>query len=130
LRPEFFDVLVELGADAGLPIRLPSTAEERRVTFSLRGLAASEGVLHPDEVVGISSRSHLLDTLATVSAGVTEVVLRPGLDTPELRAYAADWPAQVDAGAALAGDAEIRERLSQVRAVAYGELRELQRRLD
>lgn len=129
LRPEFFDVLVELAADAGLPIRLPSTSDERRVTFPLRGLAEAEGVLHPDEVVLVADRAQLLDTLERLGEGVTEVVLRPASDTAELRAYASDWPAQVDAAAALAGDAELRERLGQLHTLGYRELRTRQQAL-
>src|SRR5215213_979273 len=51
LRPEFFDVLLELALEAELPIRIPPAASERLVGFPLRQLAADEGVIHPDHVV-------------------------------------------------------------------------------
>jgi predicted glycoside hydrolase/deacetylase ChbG (UPF0249 family) len=43
LRPEFFDVYLELAVDFGLPIRLSGSSSERVVGFPFRDLAADEG---------------------------------------------------------------------------------------
>ena len=48
LRPEFFDVYLDLAVEFRLPIRLPSTVSERDAGFPFRHLAADEGVLFPD----------------------------------------------------------------------------------
>ena len=48
LRPEFFDIYLELAVEFALPIRLPSTISEERAGFPFRRLAAEEGVVFPD----------------------------------------------------------------------------------
>ena len=48
LRPEFFDVYLELAIDFRLPIRLGGASTERTVGFPFRHLAAEEGVVFPD----------------------------------------------------------------------------------
>jgi chitin disaccharide deacetylase len=55
MRPEFFDVYLDLAVEFRLPIRLPGRCgSERAAGFPLRRLAADEGILFPDhlEVVG------------------------------------------------------------------------------
>src|SRR6185437_13718217 len=49
LRPEFFDVYLELAVDFGLPLRLSGSSTERVVGFPFRQLAAEEGVLFRSE---------------------------------------------------------------------------------
>ena len=48
LRPEFFDVYLDLAVEFRLPIRLPSTITAEQAGFPFRRLAAEEGVLFPD----------------------------------------------------------------------------------
>ncbi len=48
LRPEFFDVYLELAYEYKLPIRLPSTISAEQAGFPFRKLAAEEGVIFPD----------------------------------------------------------------------------------
>ena len=48
LKPEFFDVYLDLAERYRLPIRLPAAAEERRIGFPFRALATERGVLAPD----------------------------------------------------------------------------------
>jgi chitin disaccharide deacetylase len=48
LRPEFFDVYLELAVDYRLPIRLPSTVSAEQAGFPFRRLAEEEGVVFPD----------------------------------------------------------------------------------
>ena len=49
LRPEFFDVYLELAVDFGLPLRLGDGIDERVAGFPFRRLAAEEGVVFPDQ---------------------------------------------------------------------------------
>ena len=48
LRPEFFDVYLELAVEFRLPIRLPSTISADQAGFPFRQLADEEGVVFPD----------------------------------------------------------------------------------
>ena len=99
MRPEFFDIYLELAIDFRLPIRLSAASTEDDIGFPFRSLAAEEGVLFPDHFVaarGQSSRAVIERALADLRPGVTEVFVRPAIDTPELRALAPDWPSRVD----------------------------------
>ena len=48
LRPEFFDVYLDMAVEFALPIRLPSTITAEQAGFPFRRLAAEEGVVFPD----------------------------------------------------------------------------------
>lgn len=100
LRPEFFDVALELAIEFQLPLRLPSPEQQRNAGFPFRELAAEQGVLSPDRLArvarGQSARAALDRFFWTLPAGVTEVVLRPARDSAELRAVMPDWPARVE----------------------------------
>ena len=99
LRPEFFDIYLELAIDFGLPLRLSGASTERTIGFPFRRLAAEEGVVFADHflhVQGVGSRAAITAILPQLRAGVTEVYVHPAVDTPELRALAPDWAPRVD----------------------------------
>ena len=133
-RPEFFDVALELAVDFGLPLRLPAASAEHQWGFPFRALAASEGVVSPDYLIrvghGKSTRGALDQLLTDLRPGVTEIVLRPATDTPELRAVAPDWPARVaDHDVAMTADSlRVLAGRSGVQLIGYRALRDLQRR--
>lgn len=133
LRPEFFDVYLELAVDFGLPLRLSGSSSERLVGFPFRQLAADEGVVFPDHFVtvnnGVGSRRAVEKVLFDLRPGVTEVYLHPAADTPELRALAPDWANRVDDLHLLVHDTALRARVdrSGVKLIGFRELRELQR---
>ncbi|MGH9093573.1 MAG: ChbG/HpnK family deacetylase [Acidimicrobiales bacterium] len=133
LRPEFFDVALELAVEFRLPLRLPPAATERQAGFPFRDLAAEEGVLIPDHVVRVSrtgsARRAVDDLLADLRPGVTDLVLRPATDTAELRAVAPDWPARVDDEDVAVRDDALRAlaRRVGVTLIGYRALRDLQR---
>src|SRR4029077_7951619 len=59
LRPEFFDVYLDLAVDFQLPLRLSGASSDRAIGFPFRRLAAEQGVLFPDsfiQVRGVGSR--------------------------------------------------------------------------
>ncbi len=132
-RPEFFDVALELAAEFRLPLRLPGADGERRVGFPYRSLAADAGVTCPDGLVrsprGRGGRRALEHLLTELPPGVTEVVLRPAMDTAELRAVAPDWPARVDDHdvAVAAGTLPALAQRAGVVLIGYRQLRDLQR---
>jgi len=100
LRPEFFDVYLDMAVDFGLPIRLPSAYTERDVGFPFRHLAAEEGVLFPDHfrpARQAGSRTRVVDAVEHLEPGVTELHVQPAIDSPEVRAMCPDsWTAWVD----------------------------------
>jgi predicted glycoside hydrolase/deacetylase ChbG (UPF0249 family) len=99
LRPEFFDVYLELAVDFSLPIRLSGASSEDHIGFPFRRLAAEEGVVFPDHLVvvnAVGSRRALERALLDLPPGVTEVDAHPAVDTAELRALSPDWSGRVD----------------------------------
>lgn len=132
LRPEFFDIYLELAVDFRLPIRLPSAISEERAGFRFRTLAAEEGVVFPDFFdhdwrAGSSVR--VFDTIAALRGGVTEIHVQPAKDTPEVRALAGDTAAAWVADLALVTGDELPHRLDEAGAILIGfrELREAMR---
>ncbi len=128
LRPEFFDIYVELATEFRLPIRLPSTISAEQAGFPFRKLASDAGIVFPDHFDHdwrAGSRERVTKALRNLQPGVTEVHVQPTIDTPEVRALtdlAERWiddhifvtadatlPALVDeAGAVLIGYRELR----------------------
>jgi hypothetical protein len=132
LRPEFFDVYLEMAVEFGLPVRLSGASSERAIGFPFRRLAEAEGVVFPDHLVhvrGVGSRAALERTVAELRPGVTEVYLHPAVDSPELRAYAPDWASRVDDLDLVTLDRTLADLVEACGAVliGYRTLRELQR---
>jgi predicted glycoside hydrolase/deacetylase ChbG (UPF0249 family) len=132
LKPEFFDVYLELAVEFGLPLRLSGASSERQVGFPFRRLAAEEGVLFPDHLVtvpGVGSRRSIDKVLRDLRPGVTEVYAHPAIDAPELRAFAPDWPGRVDDHTYVVHDGSVRTTIERcgVTLIGYRELRDAQR---
>jgi predicted glycoside hydrolase/deacetylase ChbG (UPF0249 family) len=131
LRPEFFDVYLDLAVDFRLPVRLPSTVGEREAGFPFRALAAEDGVLFPDHFDNAwraGSRERILREVAQLQPGVTELHVQPAIDTPEVRAISPDAEGWID-DLDLIMDPALREALDAAGAVriGYRELRDLMR---
>jgi predicted glycoside hydrolase/deacetylase ChbG (UPF0249 family) len=131
LRPEFFDVYLELATDFGLPLRMAGASAEARVGFPFRRLAADEGVVFTDHFVQapIGARRALERVFHDLRPGVTEMYLHPAVDTDELRASHPDWAGRVEDHHTLCHDAAFADLVGRAGAVriGYRELRELQR---
>lgn len=132
LRPEFFDIYLELAVDYRLPIRLSDPSTERTIGFPFRRLAAEEDVVFPDHLVqvpAVGSRRIVEKALFELQPGVTEMYLHPAADTPELRALTPDWANRVDDHHLVVHDAGFKALLDRSRATLIGfrELRELMR---
>jgi predicted glycoside hydrolase/deacetylase ChbG (UPF0249 family) len=133
LRPEFFDLYLELAVDYRLPIRLRGAEAETSVGFPFRRLATEEDVLFPDHfvaVTGSGSRRAIERALFELPPGVTELHAHPAADTPELRALAPDWPNRVDDLHVLVHDAAVQAMIkrSGARLVGYRALRDAMRK--
>lgn len=132
LRPEFFDILMELAVEFRLPVRLGPASTERLVGFPFHQLAAQEGVIVPDQFVSVpavGSRRMVERILADLAPGVTEIHVRPAIDTAELRAAVSDWPGRVDDLDLVSGHSSLRALAARAGAVfvGYRALRNLQR---
>jgi hypothetical protein len=132
LRPEFFDIYLELAVDFGLPLRLSGASSERVIGVPFRRLASEEGVVFPDRFIhlpGAGVRDAFEKVLSDLRPGVTEVLAHPAVDSDELRASSPDWPRRVDDHAVLTRDHAYRSLIERVGAVliGYRELRDLQR---
>lgn len=127
LRPEFFDAYLDVAVEFQLPIRLPSTVSAAEAGFPYRSLAADEGVLFPDffnHDWRAGSRQRVIDTIANLPSGVTELHLQPAADTPEVRALTDDAAGWVDDYQFLLGP-ELNGALAtaEVHLIGYRELR-------
>jgi predicted glycoside hydrolase/deacetylase ChbG (UPF0249 family) len=132
LRPEFFDVYLDLAVEFALPLRLSGRATEELIGFPFRSLAEQEGVISPDHLVvysGVGARRSFERLMGDLRPGVTEIFLHPATDHSELRSLAPDWARRVDDHHLLTRDSELRAmvRRSGVRLIGWRELRELQR---
>jgi chitin disaccharide deacetylase len=132
LRPEFFDIYLEMAVEFGLPLRLSGARSERSVGFPFRRLAAEEGVLFPDHLVYTpvgGGRRTIEKLLFELRPGVTEVFVHPAADTPELRALAPDWAARVDDHHYVTHDSALRPMIdrSGIILIGYRPLRDAQR---
>ena len=123
LRPEFFDVYLELAVEQQLPIRLPSTITADQAGFPFRRLAEEEGVVFPDHFDHdwrAGSRSRVFDAFANLQPGVTEIHVQPVIDSPEVRALTPDAAAFVDDYLLMTNDAELPAAISASGAVLIG----------
>ena len=122
LRPEFFDVYLELAVEFKLPIRLPSTISASAAGFPFRQLAADEGIVFPDHFDHdwrAGSRERVLSALGALKPGVTEIHVQPSIDTAEVRALgdvAIGWINDL----ALATSDELRDAVTTSGAVLIG----------
>jgi predicted glycoside hydrolase/deacetylase ChbG (UPF0249 family) len=123
LRPEFFDVYLELAVEFRLPIRLPSTISAEQAGFPFRRLASEEGVLTPDHFDHdwrAGSRERVYDAIRNLRSGVTEIHVQPAIDTPEVRAISDAAPLWIDDYELVTSDATLRTLLDQVGAIPVG----------
>ncbi len=132
LRPEFFDIYLELAVDFDLPLRLLGADAEPNVGFPVRKLAADEGVLFADRFATlppVGTRAAFLDLLSSLEPGITELTLHPAIDTPELRAIATDWQARVADEVLLVADRGLDQVIAKagVTLIGYRPLRDAMR---
>ena len=136
LRPEFFDIYLEMAVEFRLPIRLPSTISTEQAGFPFRRLAEDEGIVFPDHFDHdwrAGSRERVYEAVRNLQPGVTEIHVQPAIDTDEVRALAGDaadgWVDDLDL---VVNDGELRRLLRESGAVliGYRQLRDAQRAAD
>lgn len=132
LRPEFFDVYLELAYEFKLPIRLPSTITAEAAGFPFRQLAADEDVVFPDHFDHdwrTGSRERVFAAIANLQPGVTEIHVQPAIDTPEVRALGGVADGWIDDLELVTANQELRQAISDSGAIliGYRELRDAMR---
>jgi len=132
LRPEFFDVYLDLAVDFDLPLRLSGASTQELIGFPFRDLAEEEGIVAPDHLIyysGVGGRSAFEHLLEDPRPGVTEIFLHPATEHSELRALAPDWERRVDDHRLLTSH-ELRSAIERagIHLIGWRELRDLQRR--
>ncbi len=103
LRPEFFDIALDLAVEFQLPLELPDEAVLLRAGFRLRDLAEEDGIVFASRVLELdqelvlpstepsapfepaSAAEALRQFFRDFQPGVTVVRISPALDTPEHR---------------------------------------------
>ncbi len=88
-RPEFFDVVLDLCEEFALPLR-PSRRSDDELGYLQRELLAEQGVLFPDALIASKLEVSLEGIVDQLRPGVTELIVRPALESRELRALAID----------------------------------------
>ncbi|NGZ73933.1 polysaccharide deacetylase family protein [Saccharibacillus alkalitolerans] len=143
LRNVHHRLLIELGAEFGLPVRFSehpayASGDEARIA----ALARELGVLHPDRVIGLPfvygegedfdfARNNVSELLRNLEPGVTEMLLHPSADTEELRAITDSWPSRrFDYDLFLDPDIALLIEEENIELIGWRELRDLQRTLN
>jgi len=132
IRPEFFDAYLDMAIEFRLPLRMVGPGMEEYLGFPARDVAQEAGVVFTDELLWVprvGSRRMLEDHLGSLKPGVTEMLLHPAVDSPELRAIAPDWEARVDDHRIVCEEGFLRKAVEEagVTLVGYRALRELAR---
>lgn len=132
LRPEFFDIYLELAIEFRLPIRLPSTISSEQAGFPFRQLATAEGVIFPDHFDHdwrAGSRQRVYSSFKNLAPGVTEIHVQPAIDTPEVRALSTQASEWIDDFELVTSDQHLRNLIVESGAVliGYRELRSAMR---
>lgn len=123
LRPEFFDIYLDLAVEFGLPLRMAGASAHQAVGFPFRDVAAEDGVVFPDHLVvvaGVGSREAVESVVEDLRPGVTELYFHPAVDSAELRAIGTDADARIDDLAVLTGASEIKASLDSSGAKLIG----------
>jgi predicted glycoside hydrolase/deacetylase ChbG (UPF0249 family) len=130
--PQFFGVYLDLAVEFRLPVRLTGAGTDAAVESRLRGLAARARVAVPDHIVHLhqmGTRKVIERAFRELRPGVTEIYAHPAVDTPELRAFADDWPDRVSDHDLLTDGVTIPTLVERAGAtlIGYRPLRDLMR---
>jgi predicted glycoside hydrolase/deacetylase ChbG (UPF0249 family) len=128
----FYGIYLELAEEYRLPVRMAGRNAEPQLGFPIRGPADDRGLLYPDDFVfrwKDSTAELMKRRVPKLAPGITEFILHPVLDGPELRGYDRDAPqTRIDDHAcAIAPDIRALLEAEGVQTLSFRPLRELQR---
>ncbi|HUZ11755.1 MAG TPA: polysaccharide deacetylase family protein [Caulobacteraceae bacterium] len=132
IDPRYYEIYLQLGAQYRLPLRMAGARAEAQLGFPIRAPAARLGLVFPDDFVfrwGDSTAELMRRRLPNLASGVTEFIVHPVLDGPELRAYdLTEAQIRIDDHACAVSPAIAALIEAQgIRRISYRPLRELQR---
>lgn len=90
IEPRFYEIYLEMAQAFRLPVRMAGAGAERALGFAMRAPADALGLLYPDAFFfewGRSTAELMRTKLPALGPGVTEFIVHPVLDGPELRGY-------------------------------------------
>ncbi|HSC60458.1 MAG TPA: polysaccharide deacetylase family protein [Rhizomicrobium sp.] len=90
IDPAYYAIYLKLASDYRLPLRMVSARMDERLGFGCRAAADKAGVSYPDDFAfqwGEPTEKLLPLFLDKLEAGVSEFILHPVQDGPELRGY-------------------------------------------
>jgi chitin disaccharide deacetylase len=130
MRPEFFDIYLELAIDFALPLRLVDAHLEGLLGFPAAELARSAGAIFSDRSISLPAGAGQPEFEAMLDAlepGVTELHLRPAVDSSELRALTGDWEDRVADYELLCGSPNLLQGVEKagVTPIGFRPLRDL-----
>jgi hypothetical protein len=131
-EPRCYALYLELASEYRLPLRMAGKHAERALGFPVRAPAEARGIVHPDSFHfrWKSPTAELLkERVPAMAPGVTEFLIHPVLDGPELRGYDRD-AAQVrvdDHACALDPEIAALFEAERIERISFRPLRDLQR---
>ncbi|CAG4928199.1 MULTISPECIES: ChbG/HpnK family deacetylase [Acidithrix] len=137
LRPEFFDVLLDIAIEFKLPLRIPFESETIHLGFPAGALAADEGIVSPTHQVcnfdqdgnyqepGIDTFTKAISAL---TPGITEISFRPSAQGSELEALMGPQSSHYDSSRAFLTSKVALEIINdfKITPIGYRELKKVQ----
>ncbi|MDE2487021.1 MAG: polysaccharide deacetylase family protein [Alphaproteobacteria bacterium] len=132
LDPRFFEIYAELASEFRLPLRMVGPSGDERLGFGARARAAALGLVFTDLLFaqwGRPTDEQMRSEFPKLSPGVSEFLLHPVQDGPELRGYDLTEAEIRVNDYACAMDPEIARLIAAERLtpISFRPLRELQR---
>ncbi len=132
-EPRCYELYLQLASEYRLPLRMAGKGAEDALGFPIRAPAQARGIVHPDDFLfrWKNPTTELLKKRVPAMApgSVTEFLIHPVLDGPELRGYDLD-AAQVrvdDHACAMDPDIAALFEAEKIERISFRPLRDLQR---
>lgn len=135
-RPELFSIYMDIASEYRLPISLANSDFESKVGFEFRKVAKNSGLVFPDHIIRAdyddNKLSSIVDLIPTLKPGVTECVLRPSADTPEIKSVADDNNIRVDDFEVFNNSSSLNQLLDShdIKLITFDDLRQYLRSQD
>jgi predicted glycoside hydrolase/deacetylase ChbG (UPF0249 family) len=132
LDPRYFEIFLDLAEAYRLPVRMVNPLDDARAAYRSREPARARGLLFPDNWVSYWARPMdplMRKLMPRLEPGITEFMLHPVVDGPELRGYDPEQHPVRSGDYACAVDPQIAQFIAGegFKTISYRPLRELQR---
>ena len=132
LDPRFHEIFLDMAVEYRLPVRMVNPLDDARAAFQSRAPARDRGLLYPDNWISYWARPMdplMRKLMPRLEPGITEWMLHPVVDGPELRGYDPEQHHVRSSDYACAVDPKIKAFIAAegFEIISYRPLRELQR---